>query len=79
MTDHLDASRYRHMSNAPQFAAPQFAIEIVTGSIAHGNAAWVRCEEDGEEFRAWSRAEAEAMARFSLDEGTEWRVVEVQS
>ena len=65
------------MTNAPQFAAHQFAIEIVTGSITHGNAAWVRCESDGEEYRAWSRAEAECEARFSLDKGTEWRVVEV--
>ena len=59
--------------------ARQFAIEIVTGSIMHGNAAWVRCEEDGTEYRADTREDAECEARFSLDEGTEWRVVEVQS
>lgn len=55
-----------------------FAIEIVTGSIDHGNAAWIRCVTDSEEYRAESRQEAEAEARFSLDSDVEWRVVEVQ-
>ena len=57
--------------------APQFAIEIVVGSIAHGTAKWERCMADDREFRATTRAGAEAEARFSLDTDLEWRVVEV--
>ena len=51
--------------------ARPFALEIQM------DGAWVRCVENGREYRAASRSEAESEARFSLEEGEAWRVVEV--
>jgi hypothetical protein len=48
-----------------------YAIEIAQ------NGAWRRCVTDGKEYRAESRLEAAAEARFSLDDDAQWRIVEV--
>ena len=59
-----------------------YVIEVPNGS--HTNPGWIRCVTDVE-YRAETREEAEAEARFSLgdslgddDNGNEWRVVAVE-
>ena len=39
---------------------------------------WVECVDDDAPARVVDREDAEAEARFSLDDDAEWRVVEVQ-